>query len=46
MNFKEYPAEVTNRLIKISKNVISELVNRDRMSKKAFESYNKFRKRN
>jgi len=45
VDFREYPAEVINRLNKLTKDVIDEIVSKDPMSKKAFESYTKFRKK-
>lgn len=45
VDFRKYPAEVINRLNKLTKDVIDEIVSKDPMSKKAFESYTKFRKR-
>jgi TRAP-type mannitol/chloroaromatic compound transport system substrate-binding protein len=45
VEFTEYPTDVIKRLNKLTGDVVADIIRKDPMSKKAFDSYSKFRKR-
>ena len=45
MIFREFPTDVLIRLNKLTYEVVNDIVKKDPMSKKAYDSYSKFKKR-